>query len=257
MSEIKHPHSAPRPVIIDCDPGHDDAINLLLAMSSPEELHILGITAVAGNVPLNLTARTARLVCDIAGRTDIPVFAGCSAPLQRPLLTAERVHGASGIAGIDIVEPRCVLERAHAVDFLIETLRASVDDSITLVLTGPLTNIASALIKDPGIARKVAHIVLMGGAYRDGGNASPSAEFNMLVDPHAADTVFRCGRPITVMSLDVSYQAPATTARKERIRALGNAAGSATAAMLDQYNRYDTEKYGALGARLHDPCTVA
>jgi purine nucleosidase len=230
---------AKRPIIIDCDPGQDDAICLLLAMSSPDELDILGVTTVAGNVPLALTERNARQIRDIA------------------LITAEKVHGKTGIDGIDIVEPCEPLEEQHAVDFIIETLSAAESESITLVPMGPLTNIGQAFTKDPSIVGKVEQIVLMGGAMREGGNHSPSAEFNILVDPHAADIVFRCGRPLTVMGLDVTHQVLATPARRDRIRAIDNEAARATAGMLDFFNRHDTVKYGSMGAPLHDPCTVA
>ncbi|MDA0679722.1 MAG: nucleoside hydrolase [Proteobacteria bacterium] len=246
-----------RSIIIDCDPGQDDAIALLLAMSSPDELKILGITAVAGNVPLELTERNARLMCDIAGRTDIPVFAGCAQPLRRKLRTAENVHGRTGIDGADIVEPKQLLEAQHGVDFIVDALLAAEDDSITLVPTGPLTNIAMAIEKKPSILRKINEIVLMGGAMREGGNSTPSAEFNILVDPQAADIVFCCGRPTTVMGLDVTHQVLATPERRDRIRRIDNNAGRATAGMLDFFNRHDTAKYGSPGAPLHDPCTVA
>jgi purine nucleosidase len=248
---------AKRPIIIDCDPGQDDAVCLLLAMSSPEELDILGVTTVAGNVPLALTERNARQIRDIAGRSDVPIYAGCSKPMVRDLITAEKVHGKTGIDGIDIVEPREPLEEQHAVDFIIETLSAAESESITLVPMGPLTNIGQAFTKDPSIVGKVEQIVLMGGAMREGGNHSPSAEFNILVDPHAADIVFRCGRPLTVMGLDVTHQVLATPARRDRIRAIDNEAARATAGMLDFFNRHDTVKYGSMGAPLHDPCTVA
>lgn len=248
---------AARPIIIDCDPGQDDAINLLLAMSSPDELDILGITTVAGNVPLALTARNTRQVCDIAGRTDARVFAGCDKPMVRALLTAEKVHGKTGIDGIDIATPKTPLEDTHAVDFIVDTLCSAGDASITLVPTGPLTNIGTAFRRNPSITNKVREIVLMGGAMREGGNHSPSAEFNILVDPQAADIVFRCGRPITVLGLDVTHQVLASPDRRDRIRAIGNRAGQATAAMLDFFNRHDTVKYGSLGAPLHDPCTTA
>ena len=248
---------AKRPIIIDCDPGQDDAICLLLEMSSPDELDILGVTTVAGNVPLALTERNARQIRDIAGRGDVPVYAGCSKPMFRDLITAEKVHGKTGIDGIEIVEPKQPLEEQHAVDFIIETLKAADRESITLVPMGPLTNIGQAFTKDPSILEKVEQIVLMGGAMREGGNYSPSAEFNILVDPHAADVVFRCGRPITVMGLDVTHQVLATPARRDRIRAIENEAARATAGMLDFFNRHDTVKYGSNGAPLHDPCTVA
>ncbi len=248
---------AKRPIIIDCDPGQDDAIGLLLAMSSPDDLDILGVTTVAGNVPLALTERNARQMCDIAGRTDVPVYAGCSKPMVRDLVTAEKVHGKTGIDGIDIVEPKQPLEDKHAVDFIVETLNGAGQESITLVTMGPLKNIAESITTDSSILEKVEQIVLMGGAMREGGNISPSAEFNMLVDPHAADIVFRCGRPLTVMGLDVTHQVLATPERRDRIRAIDNEAARATAAMLDFFNRHDTLKYGSMGAPLHDPCTIA
>ena len=246
-----------RKIILDCDPGQDDAINLLLAMSSPEALEILGITTVAGNVPLSLTTRNARQMCDVAGQTKSRVFAGCDQPMLRALLTAEHVHGKTGIDGIDITELKTPVEDQHAVDFIIETLSASDSESVTLVPTGPLTNIGTALQRSPSIVKGIKEIVLMGGAMREGGNHSPSAEFNILVDPHAADIVFRCGRPITAMGLDVTHQVLASPERRDRIRSIDNAAGQATAGMLDFFNRHDTVKYGSLGAPLHDPCTIA
>lgn len=246
-----------RPIIIDCDPGQDDAVNLLLAFSSPDELDVLGVTTVAGNVPLALTERNARLICDIAGEDDVPVFAGCDEPMRRALMTAEKIHGRTGIDGVEIVEPRHRLQDQHAVDFIVETLRAADADSITLVPTGPLTNIASAMGRDRSILDSVSEIVLMGGAMREGGNHSPSAEFNILVDPHAADIVFRCGRPITALGLDVTHQVLGTPERRDRIREIGNDAARATVGMLDFFDRYDTAKYGSTGAPLHDPCTVA
>jgi purine nucleosidase len=246
-----------RKIIIDCDPGQDDAVALLLAFASPEELDVLGVTTVAGNVPLELTQRNARMMCDIAGKQDMPVFAGCDRPMQRDLVTAEYVHGETGINGIDIFTPSTPLQEQHAVDFIIETLTAADDDSITLVPTGPLTNIATALQKQPAILRAVREIVIMGGAMREGGNRTPSAEFNIIVDPQAADIVFRCGRPITSMGLDVTHQVLATRERVARIAALGGPVAGATTGMLSFFDRFDTEKYASEGAPLHDPCTVA
>ena len=244
-------------IIIDCDPGQDDAVALFLAMASPDELEILGITAVAGNVPLELTQRNVRLMCDIAGRGDIPVFAGCDRPMVRDLLTAEKVHGKTGIDGIEIVDPQTPLQQQHAVDFIVETLRAAEDESVTLVPTGPLTNIGTVIDRAPDVLPKIRQLVIMGGAMREGGNYSPSAEFNILVDPHAADIVFRCGRPITSMGLDVTHQVLSTRARVERIRQLGNRVAAATAGMLGFFERHDSKKYGVEGAPLHDPCTIA
>lgn len=245
-----------RSVIIDCDPGQDDAINLLLAMSCPDELDILGITTVAGNVPLALTQRNARQMCDIARRRDMRVFAGCDRPMRRQLLTAEKVHGSSGIDGVATTDPATPLQDQHAVEFIIDTLLRA-REPLTIVATGPLSNVGTAIAREPRILGCIAQIVLMGGAMREGGNHSPSAEFNMLVDPHAADIVFRCGRPITVFGLDVTHQVLATRHRCDEIRAVGNEAALATAGMLDFFARHDSLKYGCNGAPLHDPCTVA
>ena len=244
-------------IIIDCDPGQDDAICLLLAMASPGDLDVLGITAVAGNVPLDLTQRNARIICELAKRTDINVYAGCARPMVRDLVTAENVHGNTGIDGVEIYEPVHPLQSQHAVDFIIEAVHAEEEGTVTLVPMGPLTNIATAFDKDPSIVPKVEQIVLMGGAMREGGNHSPSAEFNILVDPHAAELVFECGRPLTVLGLDVTHQVLATKERVARIREVGSEAAIATANMLDFFNRHDTKKYDSLGSPLHDPCTVA
>ena len=246
-----------RRIIIDCDPGQDDAVALFLAMASPEEFDLLGITAVAGNVPLALTQRNARQMCDIANRPDLPVFAGCDRPMVRELLTAEKVHGTTGIDGVEIVDPETPLQDTHAVDFIVDTLRKADDGSVTLVPTGPLTNIGTAIDRAPEIVPKIRELVIMGGAMREGGNYSPSAEFNILVDPHAADIVFRCGRPIVSMGLDVTHQVLSTRKRVARIGELGNGVAAATAGMLGFFERHDSKKYGVEGAPLHDPCTIA
>ncbi len=246
-----------RKIIIDCDPGQDDAVALFLAFASSDELELLGITTVGGNVPLALTSRNARLMCDIADRRDVAVYAGCTEPMVRSLMTAEMVHGDTGINGIDVFEPDTPLQDEHAVDFIIQTLLAADEDSITLIPMGPLTNIAVAIQREPKILPKVEQIVLMGGAMREGGNRTPSAEFNILVDPDAADIVLQCGRPITQMGLDVTHQVLSTVDRVERIKALDNPVALATAGMLSFFDRFDTKKYTSRGAPLHDPCTVA
>ncbi len=246
-----------RKVILDCDPGQDDAVALLLAFASPDELEVLGVTTVGGNVPLNLTQRNARMMCDLAGKQDVLVYAGCAEPMVRPLITAEAIHGQTGINGIDVFEPKTPLQPEHAVDFIIETLLAADAASVTLVPTGPLTNIATAISREPAILSRVEEIVIMGGAMREGGNRTPSAEFNIIVDPQAADIVFRCGRPITAMGLDLTHQVLSTIDRVERIKALGNRVAIDTAAMLSFFDRYDTVKYTSKGAPLHDPCTIA
>jgi len=170
---------------------------LLLALACPAEFNILGITTVAGNVPLDLTERNARIICELAGRTDVPVYAGWEKPMRRELITAENVHGKTGIDGVEIYSPEMPLQDQHAVDFIIETLLDAQDNSITLVPIGPLTNIGHAIEREPDILPKISQIVLMGGAMREGGNTTPCAEFNILVDPDAAQIVLHCGRPIT------------------------------------------------------------
>ena len=246
----------PRKVIIDCDPGQDDAVALFLALASTDDLDVLGITTVAGNVPLALTQRNARMMCDIAGREDLRVFAGCERPLELDPITAEYIHGNTGIDGVSVFEPKTPLQEQHAVDFIVEALLDS-KEPVTLVPTGPMTNIATAIQREPSVLRNVEQIVSMGGAMREGGNRSPSAEFNILVDPHAADIVYNCGRPVTAMGLDVTHHVLSTRERVARIRELDNEVAEATAGMLSFFHRYDTKKYGSEGAPLHDPCTVA
>ena len=246
-----------RKVIIDCDPGQDDAVALFLAMSSPDELDILGVTTVAGNVPLELTQRNARMMCDIAGLTDLPVYAGCERPMVLEPITAEYIHGNTGIDGVDVFEPDTPLQQGHAVDFIIETLLAADKGTVTLIPTGPMTNVATAIQREPAILESIQEIVAMGGAMREGGNRSPSAEFNVLVDPHAADIVYNSGKPVTALGLDVTHQVLSTRERVARMRALDNAVAVATADMLSFFHRYDTKKYGSEGAPLHDPCTIA
>jgi purine nucleosidase len=246
-----------RKIIIDCDPGQDDAVMLLLALACPDEFDILGITTVAGNVPLDLTQRNARIMCELAGRTDVPVYAGCDKPMRHELITAENIHGKTGIDGVDIYEPAMSLQDQHAVDFIIESLLEADINSITLVPTGPLTNIGQALVQQPAIKPKIKEIVLMGGAMREGGNTTPSAEFNILEDPDAAQIVMHCGRPLTIVPLDVTHQVLVSRDRLEQIRAIDSPVGAAVVGMMEFFNRFDSEKYGSDGAPLHDPCTIA
>lgn len=246
-----------RKIIIDTDPGQDDAVAILLALASPKELEVLGITAVAGNVPLTLTERNARIVCELAGRSDMRVFAGCDRPLRHSLVTAEHVHGKTGLDGPDLPEPTMTLAPGHAVDFIIDTLRTEPAGTVTLCPLGPLTNIATAFEKAPDIASRVQEIVLMGGAYFEVGNITPAAEFNIYVDPEAAEIVIKSGCKITIMPLDVTHKALVTKPRNEAFRALGTPVGIAVAEMTDFFERFDKEKYGSAGAPLHDPCVTA
>tara|TARA_R110002072_G_scaffold19047_20_gene70719 strand:+ start:225 stop:1166 length:942 start_codon:yes stop_codon:yes gene_type:complete len=247
----------PRKIIIDTDPGQDDAVAILLALACPDELEVLGLTCVAGNVPLDLTSKNARIICELAGRTDVKVFAGCDRPLGRDLVTAEHVHGKTGLDGPDLPDPAMALADGHAVDFIIDQLREYAPGTITLCPLGPLTNIATALQKAPDIAKRVAKIVLMGGGYFEGGNITPTAEFNIYVDPQAADIVFKSGIPIVVMPLDVTHKALVTKPRNDAFRALNTTVGMAVAQMTDFFERFDKEKYGSAGAPLHDPCVTA
>ena len=249
--------SQPRKIIIDTDPGQDDAVAILLALASPDALEVLGITCVAGNVPLALTTRNARIICELAGRPDVKVFAGCDAPMHRKLVTAEHVHGKTGLDGIDLPEPVMPLQAQHAVDFLIETLRAEPSGSVTLVPIGPLTNIATAMQRAPDIVGRIGQIVLMGGAYFEVGNITPAAEFNIYVDPEAADIVFRSGVDLVVMPLDVTHRALTNRARVAAFAALPAPLGPALEGWTDFFERFDKEKYGSEGAPLHDPCTIA
>ncbi|MBT3700130.1 MAG: nucleoside hydrolase [Alphaproteobacteria bacterium] len=243
-------------IIIDTDPGQDDAAAIMLALGSPE-IDLLGITAVAGNVPLELTARNARIVCEMSGRTDIRVFAGADKPLTRPLVTAEHVHGKTGLDGPELFEPSFPLQDGHAVDFIIEILMTEGPGTVSLCPIGPLTNIALALQKEPAIASRIQQIVLMGGGYFEQGNITPSAEFNIYVDPEAAAVVFACGAPIVMMPLDVTHKVLTTKARVDRIKAIDNRAARAMTEMLLFFERFDEEKYGTDGGPLHDPTTVA
>ena len=248
---------SPRKIIIDTDPGQDDAVALLLALASPEDVTVLGVTAVAGNVPLPLTEKNARIVCELAGKPDTRVFAGCAAPLSRALVTAEHVHGKTGLDGPEMTDPVMPLQDQHAVDFIIDTLRREPTGTVTLCPLGPLTNIATAFQKAPDIVAHVQEIVLMGGGYFEQGNITPSAEFNIYVDPEAADIVFRCGRPITVMPLDVTHQALVTQPRVDAFRQMGTQVGDTVAAWTSFFERFDKEKYGSAGAPLHDPTVIA
>lgn len=247
----------PRDIIIDTDPGQDDAAAILLALGSTDEINVLGITAVAGNVPLPLTQKNTRIVCELAGKTDVRVFAGCNAPIARKLITAEHVHGSTGLDGPSLPDPTMALQDQHGVDFIIETLRERPSGSVTLCPLGPLTNVASALQRAPDIAEQIQEIVLMGGAYFEVGNITPAAEFNIYVDPEAAEIVFKSGVKITVMPLDVTHKVLVTPDRVQALRNCKTRVCDVMADMIDFFERFDTDKYGSEGAPLHDPCVTA
>lgn len=248
--------TAARKIIIDTDPGQDDALAILLALASPE-IEVIGLTAVAGNVPLALTEKNARKICELAGKPETKVFAGASRPLVRELVTAEHVHGRTGLDGPDLPEPKMSLQEGHAVDFIVETLMSHGEGEVTLCPLGPLTNIALAINREPRIADRIREIVLMGGGFFEGGNVTPAAEFNIYVDPHAADVVLRSGVPVVMMPLDVTHKALTTRTRIQAIRDLGTGVGIACAQLLEFFERYDEEKYGTDGGPLHDPCVIA
>ena len=229
---------------------------ILIALASPDELDVLAITAVAGNVPLDKTVANALALVELADRRDVPVHRGAIRPMVNQLVTAEHVHGPTGLDGADLPAPVIEPAPGHAVDVLVE-LANSRAEPFTVCTLGPLTNIALALVKDPGIVSMIEQVVMMGGGSFEGGNTTPAAEFNMYVDPHAAHVVFTSGIPIVMMPLDVTHQAITTPDRLQRFRALGTTAGDAVAGMLGFYDRHDTDKYGIEGGPLHDPTVIA
>ena len=244
-------------IILDCDPGHDDAIAILLAAGS-QEVTLEAITTVAGNQTLDKTTLNARRVATVAGLHDLPVYAGCARPLLGPQITAGEIHGDSGLDGPVFGEPAVPVRDEHAVDYLVRTLMAEGED-ITLVPTGPLTNVAAALIREPRIAERTREVVLMGGAYTRG-NRTPAAEFNIAADPEAARLVFGAGWPVTMIGLDLTHQAVATAEVTERIRALDSGVSRMVTALLDFYGasyRRSGTAAGTAGPPVHDPCAVA
>ncbi|WEJ34649.1 nucleoside hydrolase [Devosia sp. SD17-2] len=247
----------PRKIIIDTDPGQDDAVAILLALASPEELDVLSIVAVAGNVGLHHNANNARKIVELSGRLDIPVYAGCARPMRRDLVTAEHVHGETGLNGPALPDPTIPLQAQHGVDYIIDTLMAAEPGTITLCTLGPLTNIAMALVKEPRIAERVQELVMMGGAYFEVGNITPAAEFNIYVDPEAADIVLRSGIPLVIQPLDVTHMIQSTPERLAAIKGLGNRSGQAVYDMLTFSEGFDLKKYGWAGAPLHDPTVIA
>ena len=246
-----------RPITIDTDPGQDDAVAILFALGASDRLDVRAITAVAGNVPLSLTAKNARIVLGWANRMDIPVYAGCPRPLVREPVTAEHVHGDTGLDGVPLEEPKVELANGHAVDFLIKTLVYASPASITLCLLGPMTNLASALVQEPDIRNGIKQVVLMGGGYHVRGNVTPTAEFNVYADPEAAAVVFGSGIPLVVLPLDVTHQVLSTKERVTRLENLGNRAGTLTAVILRSHGLIESKQTGTDGGPLHDPTVIA
>ncbi len=240
----------PTPIVIDCDPGHDDAIAILLALASPE-VELRGITTVAGNQTLEKTTCNALKILELAGRTDVPVAAGAERPLRRELRTAPNVHGESGLDGPDLPEPSTAPVDAHAADLLAELL----EPGVVLVPTGPLTNVALLLERHPGVRDRLERIVWMGGAIGEG-NVTPAAEFNAFVDPEAAAAVFASGIQVTLIGLDVTHKALFTRAHAERLRGTGRS-GKVVAELSDFFQRFHETRYGFDGSPIHDALAVA
>jgi purine nucleosidase len=243
-------------IVIDTDPGQDDAFAILLALASPE-LDVLGLTAVAGNLPVAATAANARRVLDLAERAGVPVRAGCDRPLLRAPRHAAEVHGAMGLDGYDWPEPSRPPEAGHAVDWLVRTLLDRPPASVTLAPLGPLTNVAMALRRAPEIAARIRRIVLMGGGFFEGGNMSPAAEFNMLVDPEAAAVVFGAGVALAAVPIDCTNRAPTPPGWIADLAALGTRTGDAGAGMMRFFQRFGNAKYGTPTRPLHDALAVA
>ena len=243
----------PRPIILDCDPGHDDALAILLALARPE-LQVLGITTVAGNSTLENTTRNALAVLTLLGRTDVPVAAGADRPMRRTLQTAPHVHGSSGLEGADLPRPQVGPRKEDAADLMAALIESS-NDPVTLIPTGPLTNIATFRRRYPELFGKVRHICLMGGSIGEG-NITASAEFNIWVDPDAAHEVFTAGVPLTMIGLDVTHEALLTLDDADRMAALGRT-GRVFADLMRFFARFHIEHYGWQGAPIHDAVAVA
>ena len=241
------------PILIDTDPGQDDAVMLMLAMLSPE-LEIVAVTAVGGNVPLARTEANARRICELMGRRDLVVAAGCDRPLVRELVTAAHVHGESGLRGLELPAPTMALDPRHGVDVIVESARAR--EGLVLCPIGPLTNVAAALVKAPDVASRVSRIVLMGGAIH-GGNVTPVAEYNIYADPEAASVVFRSGAKIAMIGLDCTHQALIGPAEIAALKRADSTAAKATVAMFDFPERWQPERYGGrVGFPVHDACVI-
>jgi purine nucleosidase len=241
----------PRPIIIDTDPGIDDAVAILLALASPELL-VLGLVAVAGNLPLAATVRNALSILELAGRPDIAVHAGCPRPISRTTIAAEYAHGTGGLGDLVLPPPTLALHPEHGILYLIDTLRRAEPNSVTICALGPLTNIAMALVAAPDIAAGIAELVVMGGASHGAGNMTPAAEFNIYADPHAAALVFDSDLSITMVPLDVTRSVRSTPERIAPIRALGTRCGIAVAELIGP-----RRALGQPPMAMHDPCVIA
>lgn len=245
---------SPRRVILDCDPGHDDAMAILLAAASPA-IELEAITTVAGNQTLEKTTLNARRVCSLAGISDVPIAAGCDRPLRRDPIVATEIHGASGLDGVDWDDPTVDLDPRHAVDLIIEVAESD-ERPLTIVACGPLTNVATAMARSPRLASRLERIAIMGGAIGLG-NWTPSAEFNIFADPEAAAAVIGSGAAITLVPLEVTHRALATDAVIERINELGTPVAEASVALMRFFAETYEHVFGFDAPAVHDPCAVA
>ncbi|MNH83331.1 Pyrimidine-specific ribonucleoside hydrolase RihB [compost metagenome] len=244
-------------LIIDTDPGADDVVALLFALASPNELNVRALTTVAGNVRLDKTSRNARLAREWAGREEVPVYAGAPKPMMRTPIYAEDIHGKEGLSGVAVYEPKAGLAEGNAIDYLIDTLMAATPHSITLAILGPQTNLALALIQQPGIVQGIKEVVIMGGAHFNGGNITPVAEFNLFADPHAAEVVLKSGLKLTYLSLDATHKILTSDERLKQIAALNNRASRLVVDILNDYIKADMEHYDIPGGPVHDAAVIA
>jgi purine nucleosidase len=245
-----------RDLIIDTDPGADDVVALLLALASKDELNVLAITTVAGNVRIDKTSRNARLAREWAGREEVPVYAGAGRPLVRPPIYAENIHGKEGLPGVEVHEPAKGLAKGNAVQYLVETLSKAAPHSITVAMLGPQTNLALALIQAPEITQGIKEVVVMGGAHFNGGNITPVAEFNLFADPDAAKVVLASGVKLTYVPLDVTHKILTSEQRLKQIEALNNNAGKLVGNILNEYVKADMVHYGLPGGPVHDASVI-
>lgn len=248
---------ATQAVIIDGDPGVDDAVALFLAFAAPSDLEILAVTTVAGNVGAALTARNARIVRQIAGRDDVAVYAGAQSPLVRKPVAADHFHGESGLGDLALFDPASPLADGHAANAIVSLVMARPAGAVSLAVMGPMTNVALAMTLEPAIVPRLARVVAMGGARSAGGNVTASAEYNIYADPHAAAVVLRSGAPVVMLGLDATHQVRATAARMAALAALSTPAARASVELLSFCARMEQALAGSNHPPLHDPCTIA
>ena len=248
---------SPRPLIIDCDPGVDDAVALLLAFACPEALELLAVTTVAGNVAAAQTARNACVIRQLAQREDVPVHAGAEAPLTRTPVTASQFHGESGLGDLDLFDPDLGPSPGFAPDVIVKAVMDRPPGAVRLAVTGPMTNLALALRRAPQIAARLGPVVVMGGARSEGGNITASAEYNIHADPHAAAEVFAAGLDLTLIGLDATHQARSTPGRVKALAEIPTASARTAVALLDFAYRTQLDLVGWDSPPLHDPCIIA